>query len=98
MFVIVPAIIIFLCSAYLYLNDTSIFTKIIIFGTIFTTISISVYLYKLIQKDLKQQEINSIQVEINKLIEQLNKAIDESHIKSLEHKIDILIKEKKSKL
>ncbi|MCK5293521.1 MAG: hypothetical protein KAJ49_02635 [Arcobacteraceae bacterium] len=93
MFVIVPAIIIFLCISYLYLNDTNIYAEIFIYGTIFLTIALSSYLYKIIQKDLKQQERNSIQLEINKLIEQLNITSDELHQKSLKHKIEVLQKE-----
>ena len=93
MFIIVPIIIIFLCLSYLYLNDTSMITDIIIYSTIFLTIFISFYLYNVIQKDLKQQEKNSIQLEINQLINKLNNTNDPLTIKSIKNKIDILGKE-----
>jgi len=60
MFVIVPLIIIFLCLSYLYVNETTIYVDLLIFGIITLTTYTSLILYKKIQNDLKQQEKNSI--------------------------------------
>jgi len=93
MFVIVPLIIIFLCLSYLYVNQTSIFTDIIVYGIILLTSFISIFLYKKVQEDLKQQEKNSIQLEINELLHKLENCSDEKVIKSYEHKLENLKKE-----
>ena len=93
MFVIVPLIIIFLCLSYLYINETSIYTDIFIYSLILLTSFISIYLYKKIQADLKQQEKNAIQLEINDLLHKLQNTNDEKIILSYEHKLDNLKKE-----
>jgi len=93
MFVIVPLIIIFLCLSYLYINETSIYTDIFIYSLILLTSFISMYLYKKIQADLKQQEKNAIQLEINDLLHKLQNTNDEKIILSYEHKLDNLKKE-----
>ena len=93
MFVIVPLIIIFLCLSYLYINETTLYIDIIIYGIIGLTAFTSLFLYKKIQKDLRQQEKNNIQLEINSLLHKLEKESDEKIILLYEHKLEVLKKE-----
>ena len=97
MFIIVPAIIVFLFLAYLSLNEVSIYTEIFIYLLIFITITISIYIYKYIQKNLIQQELNSIQREINSINEKLINTKDEKIKTTLKSKIELLKKEMLSK-
>jgi hypothetical protein len=90
MFIIVPLIIIFLCLSYLYTNETTMIIDILIYGTILATIFTSLFLYKKVQNDLKQQELNSILIEINRIKELLQNSSDPKVIQSLNHKIEQL--------
>ncbi|HIP55994.1 MAG TPA: hypothetical protein EYG97_03135 [Arcobacter sp.] len=79
--------------SYLYVNETSFYTDILIYGIIALTTFTSLFLYKKIQKDLKQQEKNAIQLEINDLLHKLENAKDEKIFLSYTHKLNILKKE-----
>ena len=98
MFIIIPAIIVFLCAAYLSLNEVSIYTEIFVYLLVITTITVSIYIYKQIQKNLIQQELNSIQREINSLDNKLINTKDEKIKTTLKSKIELLEKEKLSKV
>jgi len=87
MFTIVPLIIIFLCSAYLYLNNVSFIVTILIYIFEVSLVVGSFYLYKKIKQDLDDQEINKIKQEINDLKKRKNSSDDEILKNSLENKI-----------
>ena len=97
MFILIPIIIIFFLGAYLYMNETSIYTQAFIYSLMLLTIYISVYIYNSIKKNIHQQELNIIQLEINELLQKLSNSSDEQYIKSLKYKIEELQKEKASK-
>lgn len=85
---------IFLLSSYLWVNDeVSFIVEVFIYILIFLIAFISLYLYKSIHKNLKQQEKNSIQIEINQLKSKLKKHQDEKIVQSIKAKIKILEKE-----
>jgi len=90
MFIIVPLIIIFLCLSYLYMNETTVIVDIFIYGTILATIFTSIFLYKKVQDDLKQQEENAILIEINRIRDLIKNSSDPKVIQSLNHKIEQL--------
>lgn len=91
MFILIPVIIIFLCLSYIQINDdVGASTLVVIYLFMAVTVAISLYLYVKIQKDLHQQELNSIQLEINKLIDKLHITKDEKVIDSISHKIELL--------
>ena len=99
MFILIPLIIIFLSLSYLKLNDDiSIYTTIFLYILMGTTLFISLFLYKKIQDDIKQQEINAIQLDINHLIIKLDKTEDAENqellIKQIEHLNEELLKTK----
>ena len=78
MFILIPLVIIFLCISYLQLNDNiGIYTQSSIYILILLTIVLSLYLYKKVKEDMKQQESNTIQLEINQLINKLATINDE---------------------
>ncbi len=78
MFILIPLVIIFLCISYLQLNDNiGIYTQSFIYILILLTIVLSLYLYKKVKEDMKQQESNTIQLEINQLINKLATINDE---------------------
>jgi amino acid permease len=97
MFLIIPAIIVFLASSYLYVNDD---VSMIIQGVIYFFIVIitlfSFYLYRSIQKNLQQQEHNKILLEINKLQLQLKNMKNEKEKRIFYQKIEKLEKEVKN--
>lgn len=92
MFIIIPFIIIFLLYAYIALNDVSKTTEIIIYISMGTIILGSFLLARKIKNDMKQQEINSIKIEIYEL-EQKLKNDSNSNRENIIHKIDTLQKE-----
>ena len=92
MFTIVPILIIFLCSAYLYLNEVSTFTIVLVYTFEITMLIGLYYLYKVIQSDLKEQEKNKIKQEISTLEQKLSIEKDQVIIKNLEQKIQKLNK------
>ncbi|MEA3512865.1 MAG: hypothetical protein U9R37_04635 [Campylobacterota bacterium] len=57
------------------------------------TLLISFYLYKYIKKDLKQQELNQIQKEINILQNKLLNLTDIKQQEHIKHKIELLKQE-----
>ena len=93
MFIIVPLIIIFVCSSYLYVNELSITTTISIYGFEIVTIISTIWLYKKIQNDLDMQEDNKIRKEIIILNTRLKNSKDAVLIKSTKQKILKLEKE-----
>ena len=91
MFILIPAVIIFLCVAYLSVNDDlSIYTELIIYFLMIVISFISLFLYKNIRKNMKQQEINKIKIEIYELEKKLKNATDETYIKTINDKINRL--------
>ncbi len=96
MFLIVPAILVFLCMAYLQLNDNlNIYIKTFIYIFNVLIIFISFYIFKIIKKDTHQQEINKIQLEINKLIQKLKYITDKNQKNYITSEINMLKKELK---
>ncbi len=91
MFILIPAVIIFLCVAYLSVNDDlSIYTESLIYFLITVVSCISLFLYKNIKKNMKQQEINKIKIEIYELEKKLQNTTDETYIKTINDKINRL--------
>jgi len=90
MFIIIPAIIIFLASSYLYLNDVSLLVQVLIYLFIVMIILFSLYIYIAIQKNLKQQEKNKIVIEINQLKQRIKNEDSENKKKILYRKIEKL--------
>jgi septal ring factor EnvC (AmiA/AmiB activator) len=90
MFIIVPLIIIFLSTSYIYLNQTSILTDILVYIFDIAIVALTIWLYKKVQQDLKLQEINKLKEEIGQLETKLKNSTDEQHIKSFNHKISVL--------
>lgn len=97
MFILIPAIIIFLLLSYLYLNDVGIVEEIVVYVLIVLVVIIAFKLYYKIKRDLKQQEINSIQMEINELVYRLNNLQDDKQKDFIQNKIELLKKEIKTK-
>jgi len=94
MFIIVPAIIIFLAFSYLHLNeDVSMVVEIFIYFFIVGVIFLSLYIYKSIQKNLKQQEINKVLLEIHNLQNKLKNTQDLKEIELIKLKINRLEEE-----
>lgn len=94
MFILIPTIIIFLCLAYIQLNDDiSVITQITLYGVMTITTLISFKLYKKIKNDILLQEVNSITIEINKLHTNIKNTDDEQIILGLKKKIIALEKE-----
>ena len=87
MFTIVPLIIIFLCSAYIYLNDVSFIVTVLIYIFEIGLVTGSFYLYKKIKQDLDDQEINKLKQEIYELKQKIQNTDDDILKKSLENKI-----------
>jgi hypothetical protein len=88
MFILIPIVIIFLASAYIYANDDiSIYLEIFIYIFIAFIAFASLYITKFIKNDLKQQEKNITILEINKLKIQLKNTKDEKIQQSILHKI-----------
>jgi len=90
MFILIPLIIIFLSSSYLYVNDNiSVLTEVILYILMIITSIVSVILYKNIKINMKQQEDNQIRLEIYELEKKLlNIKKDEKLINSIKHKIE----------
>jgi len=94
MFLIVPAIIIFLAFSYLHLNeDVSIFMEIITYIFIMGVVALSFYTYTSIKKNLKQQELNKILLEIHNLQIKLKNTTSEDQKDRLQLQIKRLQKE-----
>lgn len=94
MFIIVPAIIIFLAFSYLHLNkDVSMIVQVLIYAFILVVILLSWYIYKSIQKNLKQQEVNKILLEIHQLQKKLKNVKTQSQQDTLQLQIKKLQKE-----
>ena len=97
MFLIIPAIIIFLAFSYLYVNDdVSLIVQGIIYFLVLIIILFSLYIYRSIQKNLQQQEHNKILLEIKQLHIKLNNTQNEEKKKILYQKIRKLEKEAKN--
>ncbi len=94
MFLIIPAIIIFLAFSYLHLNeDVSTVTEIIIYVFITSVVVLSFYTYSSIKKNLKQQELNKILLEIHNLQIKLKNTTSENQKDTLQLQITRLQKE-----
>jgi len=98
MFILIPAIFIFLLLSYIYLNDISLAMEIIIYILIVLIAFLSIVLYKKIQTDLKFQEINGLESEISDLEKRLKNTEDEVLKKRYYNQIDSIKKEIDSKL
>ena len=91
MFLIVPAIIIFLAFSYLYVNDEiSIMMQVFIYLFIVAIILFTFAIYKAIQRNLKQQEFNKILLEIHQLQKELKTCTKESQKEILNLKLEKL--------
>jgi len=90
MAILIPFIIIFLCSAYLYLNEVSTIGKIIVYSFEILFLFGSFLLYKKIKKDIKQQQINQTQLQINDILKKLGNTTDIKEQKALKHKLKLL--------
>lgn len=94
MFLIIPIIIVFLATSYLYLNpELSILMKFIVYFFILLTIATSFYIYKHIKHSLSLQEKNKIQHEINNIFKKLSKEKDETKIQLYKKQIEKLQQE-----
>ncbi len=94
MFILVPLILIFFCIAYLSVNDDlTIYTQSFIYFLIIFILFVSYYLFKIINKDMKKQELNNIQIEINSLNHKLNTISDDTQKQGILNQINILKRE-----
>ena len=94
MFILIPLVLIFFCIAYLSVNDDlTIYTQSFIYFLIFFILFVSVYLFKIIKADMKKQELNNVQIEINKLNHKLNIISDDTQKKGILNEINILKQE-----
>lgn len=98
MFILIPAIIIFLLLSYIYLNNPSVITQGFIYFLIVCIVFISLYLYKKIKSDLKLQELNALEAELKALEKKLLNTDDEKQKNMLQRKIESIQNEIKSKL
>jgi len=98
MFLLIPAIFIFLLFAYIYLNDLSLITEIIIYILISAISLLSLFLYKKVKDDLKSQEINALEAEIVSLKKRFQKTEDEDLKQRYQKQIESIQKEIDSKL
>jgi len=97
MFILIPTAIIFLCFAYLQLNDNvSIYIQVFLYFIMILTSTVSFKLYKKVKGDMKLQEINSIDLEIHQIHKKLKDEKDESRIVYFNNKIKALEKEKEN--
>ena len=94
MFIIIPAIIIFLAFSYLHLNeDVSMVVEILIYTFMVLIVLLSLYIYRAIQKNLKQQELNKILLEIHQLEQKLRSSIQENQKETIHLQIKKLKEE-----
>ena len=97
MFLIIPAIVIFLAFSYLHLNENvSMFLEVSIYIFIISVISFSLYIYKAIRKNLKQQELNKILLEIHQLEQKLKRTNQENEQETINLQIKKLQEESKT--
>jgi len=78
MFILIPAIIIFLLLSYTYLNEVSFFTEVFIYILSILIVAITFILYRKIKQDLKLQEINALQAELLSYEKKLKQTEDKS--------------------
>jgi amino acid permease len=97
MFILIPAIIIFLLLSYSYFNDISTISKGFIYFLCVLIVVASLYLYKKIKQNLKQQEINALEGEIVSLEKKLQIAEDEKEKNRLQRQINSIKDEIQSK-
>lgn len=97
MFLIIPAIVIFLAFSYLHLNENvSMFVEVFIYIFIISVISFSLYIYKAIRKNLKQQELNKVLLEIHQLEQKLKRTTLENEKETINLQIKKLQEESKT--
>lgn len=98
MFILIPAIFIFLLLSYLYLNEVSLVVKSVIYILIIVIVLLSFLLYKKIKSDIKLQEINALDAEVIALQKRLENTEDDSLKERYKKQIDTIKKEINSKL
>lgn len=99
MFLFIPLAVVFFCFAYLNLTkEITSLDKIVVTIIIFTTVFLSLFTYRKLKQNIKQQEINKIIVEINSLRFKLSNTNDENQKIFLKDKIDKLTKEKNERM
>ncbi len=98
MFIIIPLILIFVSSAYLYVNsDLSFYTQISIYIFMVVVVIGSLYIAKIVKDDFNKQELNLIIVEIQRLQKLLDNSTDKVEELGLQNEIDKLTLEYESK-
>ena len=90
MFILVPLALLFLCFAYLNLNVHGLYTEIFVYSLMIFIIFSTYLLYSKIQNNIKQQEINIINLEILELEDKVKKEIDTIKKDNYLHKISKL--------
>lgn len=98
MFILIPAIIIFLLLSYLYLNDLSIGGQVFIYTLVFFVMAISLFLYKSIKKDMLQQEIHRLEADVLALEKKMLEMEDQKRKQQILNKIEQLQQEIELKL
>lgn len=99
MAILIPLAIIFLAFSYLQLNEeVSNFEYIVVYTIIVFTIFISLFTYRRLKQNLKQQEINQIILEIKELEKKLLDEKDEKKKTFFINKIEKLKQECESKI
>ena len=97
MFIIIPFIIIFVLFAYLQINDNlSTLDIVITYGLMIITVIISLVTYIKIKNDFKEQEKNSLILEIYKLRKKHDHSENKDLKEKYQQKIDILEEELKN--
>ncbi|MEA3354483.1 MAG: hypothetical protein U9Q33_11760 [Campylobacterota bacterium] len=94
MFILIPLALIFLCEAYLRLNDNlSVYTEVFVYFLMVLIATSSAILYKNIKKNMRLQDINVIKLEVIELQKKLKTTDDEVLQSSVTKKIENLQKE-----
>ncbi len=98
MFILIPAIIIFLLLTYLYLNDVSVVGQVFIYTLVFFVLGITLFLYKSIKKDMLQQEVHRLEADVLALEKKIIETTDQKRKQQILNKIEQLQQEIELKL
>jgi len=98
MFILVPAIIIFLLLSYLHLNEVGFVAEILVYSLIIFVAGVSLFLYKTLKSDFLQQEVHRLEADIALLENRLKNTQEKNKKKQIEFKIEQIQNEIDSKL
>ena len=90
MFILIPLALLFLCFAYLNLNEVGLYTEIFVYVLMVCIVIVTSILYKNLQNSIKQQEINMIKREVLELENKVKNETDTIKKDSYQNKISKL--------